>query len=381
VKRASVALWGSLGLIAYAHAGYPLLLRGLSAIRGAPAAPAATELPKVTLIVAAHDEQDVIERKLDDALSLDYPPERLDVIVASDGSSDATVERALARAAGDPRVTVLDLERRGKVPAQDAAVAAARGEVLAFSDANAVWERDALRRLVARFADPGVAYVSGELCYLAADGSNQEGAYWRYETAVRAMESRLGSITAGNGAIYAVRAAAYLRLDPRTSHDLSFPFNMVKHGLRAVSEPSALASERPLATSEGEFARKRRMMSHAWPAVVTGGMLDPRGYPPMYALEVYSHRLLRYATPLLHVVALAANAVLVARGARGFTRAALAAQVTFFGAAAAGAVTGTRSRPLALAWYYVLVTASLAAGLWDWLAKGTPATWDRAAGR
>jgi hypothetical protein len=381
VRRSSAALWGSLGLIAYAHAGYPLLLRGLAAIRRPPAVPAATEPPDVTLIVAAHDEQDVIERKLGDALALDYPPERLDVIVASDGSTDATVERARVRAAGDPRVTVLDLERRGKVPAQDAAAAVARGEVLAFSDANADWERDALRRLVARFADPDVAYVSGELRYLAADGSNQEGAYWRYETAVRALESRLGSITAGNGAIYAVRAAAYLRLDPRTSHDLSFPFNMVKRGRRAVSEPSAVAFERPLPTSEGEFARKRRMMSHAWPAVVTGGMLDPRGYPPMYALEVYSHRLLRYATPLLHVVALAANTVLVARGARGLTRAALAAQVTFFGAAAAGAVTRTRARPLALAWYYVLVTTSLAAGLWDWLAKGTPATWERAVGR
>ena len=130
---------------------------------------------------------------------------------------------------------------------------------------------------------------------------------------MRALESRLGSVTAGNGAIYAVRRDAYLRLDPRTSHDLSFPFNLVKRGWRAVYEPAARAAERPVPTVEGEFRRKRRMMSHAWPAVLGGGMLDPRGYGPLYALEIFSHRALRYATPFLHVVALGTNVALLGR--------------------------------------------------------------------
>jgi hypothetical protein len=212
-----------------------------------------------------------------------------------------------------------------------------------------------------------------------AGATNEEGAYWRYETAVRGLESRIGSITAGNGAVYAVRRDAYLRLDPRTSHDLSFPFNLVKRGWRAVYEPLAVAVERPLASIEGEFRRKRRMMSHAWPAVIAGGMLDPRGYGLLYALEVYSHRLLRYATPLLHVVALAVNVPLAFES--DFYALTLGAQVAFLVAALLGRLTGGRPRPLGLAYYYVLVTASLAAGLWDWLRHGTPATWERAEGR
>jgi glycosyltransferase involved in cell wall biosynthesis len=384
-------MWGSLGLIAYAHAGYPLLLRGLLALGGRPGAPprpgvasgrpgVAPGRPAVSLIIAAHDEADTIDRKLDDALSLDYAG-TYEVIVASDGSTDGTAERARARAAADPRVRVLDLPRAGKVRAQDAAVEVAGGEVLAFSDANAIWEPGALTPLVEAFDDPRVGYACGELRLTAADGSNQEGTYWRYETIVRRMESRLCSITAGNGAIYAVRRSDYLRLDPRTSHDLSLPFNLVKRGRRAVVEPGAVARERPIGSNEGEFRRKRRMMSHAWPAVLAGGMLDPRGYGPAYALEVFSHRLLRYSTPFLHAVALGCALSLARRGGGRADRVALAGQLAIPAAAGLGRLTGRRWRALALCEYYLLVTASLAMGLWDWLNHGTPATWERAAGR
>jgi cellulose synthase/poly-beta-1,6-N-acetylglucosamine synthase-like glycosyltransferase len=364
-----VVFWISAGLIVYTHAGYPLVLALLARLRRAPRWPDA-DPPPVSLVIAAHDEQDVIGEKVRNALALDYPPELLEVIVASDGSTDRTVEVARAAAAGDVHVHILDLARRGKVRAQDTAVEAAAGEVLAFSDANALWDPAALRALVRPFADPAVGYVCGCLTYLTADGSNQEGVYWRYENAVRAQESRLASVTAGNGAIYAVRREAYLRLDPRTSHDLSFPFNLVKRGWRALYEPRARAVERPVATLENEFRRKRRMMSHAWPAVLGGGLLDPRGYGPLYALEIYSHRALRYATPFLHVVALAANVALLGEGTVYIVT--LVAQLALL----AGALIG-RPRLLGLCRYYVLMTASLAAGLWDWRRHGTPATWER----
>ena len=136
--------------------------------------------------------------------------------------------------------------------------------------------------------------------------------YWRYEMAVRARESRLSSITAGNGAIYATRRDSYIVVDPIMGHDLSLPFNTVKRGLRAVYVPEARACEKMVPTLGGEFARKRRMMSHTWPILLRGGMLSPRGYPPGYALMILSHRVLRYATPALHVLALAANVALVA---------------------------------------------------------------------
>jgi hypothetical protein len=209
-------------------------------------------------------------------------------------------------------------------------------------------------------------------------GSNQEGVYWRYELALRRLESQLCSITAGNGAIYATRRADYLVVDPIMGHDLSLPFNMVKRGLRAVYEPHARAREKMVPSLLGEFARKRRMMSHTWPIVLRGGMLSPRGYPPGYALMIFSHRLLRYSSPALHALALAANVALVAAGAGTLYVVTLALQLALLLAALLAGVL--RARPLLIARYYVLTTASPAAGLWDWLRHGTSAWWDAAEG-
>jgi hypothetical protein len=167
-------------------------------------------------------------------------------------------------------------------------------------------------------------------------------------------------------------------VDPIMGHDLSLPFRMVKRGLRAVYVPAARASEKMVPSLGGEFARKRRMMSHTWPILLRGGMLSPRGYPPGYALMVVSHRLLRYATPFLHAIALAANIAIVALGAGPLYAVALALQLALLAAAAlAGAVP---ARPLLIARYYVLTTASAAAGLWDWLRHGTEASWEAAEG-
>ena len=243
----------------------------------------------------------MIAAKVANALALDWPREALELIVAVDGGAEDGADRTaeLARAAGADQV--LELPRGGKVRAQDAAVRAASGELLAFGDANATWAPDALQRLAARFADPQVGYACGRVQFVSDGGTNQEGAYWRYELWLRAQESALASVTAGNGAIYAVRPAAYVEVDPVMGHDLSFPSLMVKRGWRAVYAPDAVATEKMVPTIEGEWRRKRRMMSHAWPIVLRGGLLYPRGYDPLYALMIASHRLLRYAAPALHV--------------------------------------------------------------------------------
>jgi cellulose synthase/poly-beta-1,6-N-acetylglucosamine synthase-like glycosyltransferase len=361
-----VVFWASVALIVYTHVGYPLVLWGLSRLRRTRAeGDAAGDLPVVSLIVAAYDEEDVIARKVENCLTLDYPRERLELIVASDGSSDHTAERAREAGAG----VVLELPRGGKVRTQDAAVERARGEIVAFSDANSAWEPDALRRLVEPFRDPGVGYVCGQVRFVGEGGDNQEGAYWRYEMAVRSLESRLAGVTGGNGAIYATRREAYIVVDPRMGHDLSFPFNMVKRGWRAIYEPRARATEKMVPSIEGEFRRKRRMMSHTWPIVLRGGLLSPRGYPLLYAFEIFSHRVLRYATPFLHLIALGANVALLGEGWVYLVT--LGLQVALLVAAL------VRVR---IARYYVLVTASLAAGLWDWLRRGTPAGWEKAQG-
>ncbi len=372
--------WLSAGLIVWTQLGYALALAALAALLGARKSPLAgtRQPPSVTVIVAAHDEQEVIAAKVANALALDYPRDLLELIVACDGCSDATGRRA--RAAGAD--VVLELPRGGKVRAQDAAVRGARGEILAFSDANALWEPDALRKLIEAFADPRVGYACGQVRFVqAARGTratNQEGLYWRYEMAVRSLESRLRSVTAGNGAIYATRRDSYLEVDPIMGHDLSFPFNMVKRGRRAVYVPAARASEKMAPSIEGEFARKRRMMSHTWPIVLRGGMLSPRGYGLGYSVMILSHRLLRYATPGLHLLLFVSTVALVATGAGAIYLVALLLQLALLAAAAlAGRV---RARPLLVARYYVLTTSSLAAGLWDWLRRGTTASWDAAEG-
>jgi cellulose synthase/poly-beta-1,6-N-acetylglucosamine synthase-like glycosyltransferase len=375
--------WVSCGLIVWTQVGYAAALAIVSRLRPRP--PAARErerggtdgpLPQLSLIVAAHDEQAVIAEKVANALALDYPRERLQVIVACDGCTDATAARA--REAGAD--VVLELSRGGKIRAQDAAVQQARGEIVAFSDANAQWQPDAARALVSAFEDPRVGYACGQVSFVqaAVDGGNQEGVYWRYELAVRALESRLSSITAGNGAIYATRRESYIVVDPIMGHDLSLPFNTVKRGLRAVYVPAARATEKMVPSLSGEFARKRRMMSHTWPILLRGGMLSPRGYPPGYALMILSHRVLRYATPGLHVIALAANVALVAVGIDTLYVVTLALQLALLLAAALAGLLPIR--PLLLARYYVLTTSSLAAGLWDWLRHGTQATWKAAEG-
>jgi cellulose synthase/poly-beta-1,6-N-acetylglucosamine synthase-like glycosyltransferase len=372
----AVVFWVSVALLIYAQAGYGLLLVALGRLRrarpgaGQPRA-GLTEPPNVSVIVAAYAEETVIARRVANLRELDYPPERFEVIVACDGSPDATSARA--REAGAD--LVLELPRGGKIRAQDAAVRHARGEIMAFSDANALWAPDALRRLVEPFADPRVGYVCGDVRF-GGEGSNQEGVYWRYEMLLRRLESALRSVTGGNGAIYATRRESYIEVDPIMGHDLSFPFNMVKRGWLAVYAPEARATEKMVPSIEGEFARKRRMMSHGWPIVVRGGMLSPRGYDPLYALMIFSHRILRYATPFLHGVALGTSLALLGRG--WVYVLAVAVQLAILLAAALAPLLP--ARPLLVARYYVLTTASLAAGLWDWMTQGTEAGWEPAEG-
>ena len=363
--------WIPVALLAWAQLGYGLFLaalRRLGAPAWEPAGPRGSR-PRVTLIVAAYREEAVIAAKVENALALEWPRDRLELIVAVDGGAepgaDATAERA--RAAGAD--VVLELGRGGKYRAQDVAVREASGELLAFSDANSMWEPDALAHLAAAFDDPEVGYACGQVRFVNDAGTNQEGLYWRYEMWLREHESALASVTAGNGAIYAVRPELY---EPVEGHDLALPFTIVKRGRRAVYVPRARASEKMVPTVEGEWARKRRMMSYAWPIVVQGGLLDPRGYSPLYALMMASHRLLRYASPFLHLLAVLATLALLGRG-RTYTAAAAVQAGTLAAAAAGGR---SRSRPLLVARYYVLTTAALAAGLYDWLRHGAEVGWE-----
>jgi cellulose synthase/poly-beta-1,6-N-acetylglucosamine synthase-like glycosyltransferase len=357
VIAAVVLFWVSLALLAWTHVLYPAFATGLARLVSRRVGTDEIE-PRVAVIVAAHNEERSIARRIENLLALDYPRDRLQVVVTSDASTDRTEE--IAR--GYPGVIVIANPRGGKVAAQDRAVRETDSEVVAFSDANCTWAPDALRRLVRAFADSAVAYVCGQLRILAADGSNREGLYWRYELGVRAAESRLGSVTGGNGSIYALRRSDYVEVDPRFGHDLSLPYLMVQRGRRAVYEPEAHAFEKPTPTNETEYRRKVRMFEHCWLIVLRGKML--RRLRPLYLLQIVSHRHLRYASGLLHVVLLGTSIALVAHG--WVYEAVLAAQLLLFAAALAG---------VGIARYYALISLATLVALANYLRRGVPATW------
>jgi cellulose synthase/poly-beta-1,6-N-acetylglucosamine synthase-like glycosyltransferase len=358
---AKALFWSAAGALAWTHAGYPFATAVLVRLRRRPVR-AADVLPSVALIVTAHNEESVIERRVENLRTLDYPADRVEVVVTSDASTDRTDE--LAEAAG---ARVIRNPRGGKVAAQDRAVRETTGEIVAFSDANATWAPDALRQLVRVFADPDVAYVTGRVRYEDAAGGNQEGVYWRFETWLRAQESQLGSLSGGYGPIYAVRRSEYVEVDPRYGHDLALPYLMVQRGRRAVYEPAALSSEKPTPSNESEYRRKVRMFEHCWLIVLKGRML--RGQPLGYAIELVSHRHLRYASGVLHLVLLAASFALV-RESRTYA-VATGVQLGVVAAAAAG---------VALPRYYVLITWATNVALWNYLRRGVPATWQIAEG-
>jgi len=356
-----VLFWLSLAALVWTHALYPLAARVLAAVRARPVHKG-DELPNVTLVVAAHNEEAVIERRVENLRALDYPSDKLEVVVTSDASTDGTEElaaRAGARVIANPR--------GGKVAAQNNAVRQTTGDVVAFTDANSTWASDALRKLVRVFADPDVAFVCGRLNVLTGDGGNKEGLYWRYELAVRDAESRLDSVTGGNGSIYAVRRADYVEVDPRFGHDLSLPYLMVQRGRRAVYEPDANAYEKATPTTEDEYRRKVRMFEHCWAIVVEGKML--RRLRPLYWVEIVSHRHLRYASGVLHLILLGTSIALLGRGT--VYAVALGLQLGVLAAALLG---------VGLPRYYVLVTWATVQSLYNYLRRGVPATWDAAEG-
>jgi glycosyltransferase involved in cell wall biosynthesis len=364
--------WGSLGALAWTHAGYPLAASAAARVR--PKRVRKAEItPRVTLIVPAYNEETVIGRRLENLLALDYPAERLEIVVSSDASDDRTDAIVEGVAAREPRVSLLRWERGGKLPGLNKTVAATEGDVVAFTDANTTWAPDALAKLVRNFADDDVAYVCGRLTLQMAEGANREGVYWRYELWLRGSESRLGSITGGNGSIYAIRRSDYV--EAPFGHDLSFPPLAVKRGRRAVYEPEAIAHEKPTPESADEFRRKVRMLPWSWGFLLSGKSL--RGVPPLYALELVSHRHLRYASGALHVVLLGTNVALVGEGA--VYQAALGAQAAWLALAAAGRLRAPIPGA-AIANYYLLMTSATLVSLYHYLRSGASLTWEKAEG-
>ena len=375
----ALTLWACLAVCLYVYFGYPLLVMLLGTLHQRPVR-AGDVTPGVSVIIAAHNEAPIIAEKLENMLGADYPAGRMEILVASDGSTDAT--EAIVRRFASRGVRLLALPRCGKLQALNQAAAQARNEVLVFTDANAFFAPDALRHLVRSFADPEVGGVCGNKQYWwtnTGNGTSEgESLYWTYDKRLKDWESRLGSIVAADGAIYAIRARLFVPMtELAQADDFAISARVVVQGFRLVFDPEAIAYERTRTSSGPEFWRKVRVTNHSMRGILNvHDALKPWRYG-WYAIELLSHKVLRHLVPWFLLIALASNAAL-ARGSRVY-QVLLAGQLLFYGSAAIGYALRRspwgRQKPFYAPLYFCLANAAAFIGVLS-LFRGTRiATW------
>lgn len=375
-----VAFWLSAALVLYAYAGYPLLVFAATRCRrGADPLPSPEDdLPKVSLLIAAHDESQVIEERIRNALALDYPAHQLEIVVASDGSTDGTND--IVRRFADPRVRLLEFSpRRGKSAVLNGAVPQLRGELVMFSDANTLWDASAARALARWFHNPAVGVVCGRLKLVdPSTGNNADGMYWRYETFIKRCEGRLGVLLGANGAIYAMRRGLYQPIpDDTLIDDFVIPLSAyLRTGCRMVYDPSAVAIEETPERIGAEFRRRARIGAGGFQSIARlPGLVSLRhGW---LAVAFLSHKLLRWLAPFALLAVLAANIALAGRPGYGVL---LAGQAVFYGLAALGGCVRRRHpalRPVRVAALFTSVNLALLVGCWRWLTGRQRAAWHR----
>lgn len=322
---ARAAFAGSVALLFYTAIGYPSLVALVSRLRPrdvakSDVAKSDIALPTVTMIITAYNEEAAIRAKIDNSLALDYPSQKLEIIVVSDCSSDKTDEIVCSHPRngknwGDVALHRLP-QRGGKTAAQNAAVERARGEILLFSDATSDYDADVLRALIPNFADPQVGCVAGRLIYVDPSKSGVgQGArsYWNYEIALKQSESRLFSLIGVSGCLYAVRRSAYRPLPDDASSDFSIAGDMVAQNLRAVLEMGAVCREETNRRVDKELKMRTRIMTQTYRDLWRQrALMNPRK-TGFYALQLWSHKVCRYAAPLFLLVACTASLRLARR--------------------------------------------------------------------
>ncbi|MDX1622833.1 MAG: glycosyltransferase family 2 protein [Gemmatimonadota bacterium] len=362
--------WISAGALLWIYAGYPLLLLILRRLRPAPIRRREIR-PEVTVVVPAHDEEEVIGRKIEDTLALEWPAERLEVLVVSDGSTDAT--GAIADSWPDERVRLLALERVGKATAMNAGAADATGEVLVFTDANTRLSPDSLVRLVECLGDPAVGAACGRKTIRPGDADGAgvgEGLYWRLEDRLKRLESDTGSVFAADGGLYAIRRELYVPIeDPAQADDIAVSARVVLQGRRLVYEPRAVAVEDAPAEGEaGELRRRIRVTNHSVRALLAlGSGVWTRGF---YPVKLISHKLLRHFTPFFLALLLVTSLALAPGSA--IYAAATGAQLAFYALAALGFASRRtrvgRAAPLSAPYWFCLASAAALVGILSVLA-------------
>jgi cellulose synthase/poly-beta-1,6-N-acetylglucosamine synthase-like glycosyltransferase len=371
--------------VAYAYVGYPLVVWLASRLfgrdRARPAvAPDGSDLPPATLLIAAYNEESVIAARIENALAMDYPPGKLEIVVASDGSADATP--AIVARYADRGVRLLDYKaRRGKASVLNAAMEEVRTPLVLLSDANTDFAPDAARKLAPWFADPAVGTVCGRLVLTDPEtGRNADGLYWRYETFLKKCEARLGALLGSNGAIYAIRRSDYRPIPPETIvDDLVIPLLAKVHSRHEiVYDAEAVAVEETAPDVAGEFRRRARIGAGGFQAIcLLWPLLDPRrGW---IAFSFLCHKVLRWLCPFFLIGMLLSTLPVLDRP---FGRYALGGQVAFYLLAAVVGRLPTRARylrPLRLVHMFTSMNLALLFGFWRWVRGTQKGTWTRTA--
>jgi cellulose synthase/poly-beta-1,6-N-acetylglucosamine synthase-like glycosyltransferase len=360
--------WVSTGFVLYVYIGYPILLWGLQLFFRSSAHIQAVE-PSVSLLVTAYNEAKVVGEKMRNSLALDYPADKLEVVIASDGSKDATAEIVRSFAAREPRIRLLDFENnRGKMQVLNDAVKELRGEIVAFSDASSMLATDSVRTLVRSFSDPRVGAASGVYRLLKKDQAamgSQEDLYWQYETFLKVQEARLGAFTGAHGSLYAIRRELYPFPSADTiNDDFTIPMRILERGYRVAYEPAAVAYEeayemegfsRRVRITAGNIEQLREIKSLLWP---------PR---PFVLFCLLSHKAARLLVPIFMIVALAANLGL--RGQYPYNWL-LLGQGIFYGLAALGAIMSLNPKVLRLPFYFCMINSALFAWIYHAVRHG-----------
>jgi cellulose synthase/poly-beta-1,6-N-acetylglucosamine synthase-like glycosyltransferase len=370
--------WASATTLAYLYVGYPLILLALYRKSRTAKRPHEGPWPTVTLIIPAFNEELVLRRKIENALAIDYPKDRLEILVASDGSTDQTVP--IAEAFQDQGVRTLAFpERRGKASVLNDAVAAAKGEILCLCDANVYFKPDALRRLVERLDDPTVGSASGDVQLASWESNFEQGeaSYYRYERMIQEAESQIGSLMGVDGGMYVLRRELFEPLPADTIlDDFVVSMQVVRKGQRVVYEADAVASESGTPTARQEYRRRVRVSAGAVQVMQRGQY--PRWRQPVAFWQFISHKWLRWMTPILLAVLFASSAALGAR--HWFYGLALAGQSAVYLFALLGSfiVPLRNTRLGGLPFYFVMGNVGVAQGLWRGIRGSQPVRWAKA---
>jgi cellulose synthase/poly-beta-1,6-N-acetylglucosamine synthase-like glycosyltransferase len=376
---AEIVFWLSAAALCYTYVGYPLLLVVVSRLGGRAVLQRAGWTPAVSVIITAYNEERDLAAKLENTLALDYDPDKLEVIVASDCSTDRTDEIARQFAARGVRLH-RQQERQGKTAAQNAAIKEARGEIILFSDATTLYQRDVLRVINRNFADTAVGCVAGRLVYVdPSESSVGRGArsYWGYETFLKKHESRAGSLIGASGCLYAVRRSAYVPLYHEACSDFLIATKMVEQGLRAVYEPDAVCMEETNRRTDRELRMRVRVITQTFTDLWRHrSMMNPlrSGF---YAVQLLSHKVMRYLVPFFLIAILLVSLLLAPRSA--FYAAVLLVQLALYSMAAlswALELLGMRNRLLALPQYFVLANLASLIAVCKFLSGERYASWE-----